>query len=138
MADEVKRDLSAFLLDRALPVHNKRFAASKRFVDENGEPIPWEIRPLSSSEDIEIKRGLWNKTDTRNSMDISLEIAAKCTVFPDLRSTELQRSYNVTGEIELLKALLCLPGELYEYLTQVQSYLGYDVEPEARVEEAKN
>lgn len=36
--------LSAFLAENAVPVENIKFVASKRFLGEDGNPIPWENR----------------------------------------------------------------------------------------------
>ena len=44
--------LSAFLAQNAVKPENIRFAASRRFVDEDGKPMLWELRPLMSEEDV--------------------------------------------------------------------------------------
>ena len=43
--------LSAFLAQNAVKPENIRFAASRRFVDEDGKPMLWELRPLMSEEE---------------------------------------------------------------------------------------
>ena len=49
-------NLSAFLAQNALKVENVKHVVSKRFVDENGEPIPWEIRCITSTEDETLRK----------------------------------------------------------------------------------
>ena len=41
-------NLSAFLKQNRKEVKNVKFVASERFADENGNPIEWEIKPISS------------------------------------------------------------------------------------------
>ena len=48
--------LSAFLAQNAVKPENIRFAASRRFVDEDGKPMLWELRPLMSEEDEALRR----------------------------------------------------------------------------------
>ena len=43
--------LSAFLAENAVPVENIKFVASKRFLGEDGNPIPWEIKTITGTED---------------------------------------------------------------------------------------
>jgi len=65
------------------------------------------------------------------------DLAARCTVFPNLNDKALQDSYKVMGAKELLKKML-LPGEYDEYLATVQKINGFDVGMDEIVEEAKN
>ena len=41
-------NLSAFLRQNAIQVANQKVVASKRFVDENGNPIEWEVRGITA------------------------------------------------------------------------------------------
>ncbi len=132
----MSRDLKAFLRGNAKPLTNIRYVASDRFTDADGKPIEWELRPVTTPENdalmMQARRG-----EVDNS-EIALKLAVMATVFPDLKNTELQESYGVVGEEELLQALLAVPGEYYDYLAKVQSFMGYDKKPEERIEEAKN
>ena len=42
--------LSAFLAENAVPVENIKFVASKRFLGEDGNPIPWEIKTITGTD----------------------------------------------------------------------------------------
>lgn len=140
-------NLSAFLSQNALKNENEKHAVSNRFVDENKEPIKWEIQAITSQEDellrksctkrIQIpgkKNQFTNETDYNKYVGL---LAVKCTVFPNLNDAELQDSYGVMGADELLKTML-LPGEYADYLTLVQKINGFEQSFEDKVEEAKN
>lgn len=139
--------LSAFLAENALPADNIKYAASKRFLDDEGQPVEWELRALSSAEDEALrktcrkrvpvpgKRGQYTQeTDTDAYVG---KLAAACTVFPDLRDSKLQDSYHVLGEEALLKAMLTA-GEYAAYLEKVQEVCGFDTDMQELVDEAKN
>ena len=139
------RDLSAFLHGNAAAVENLHFPASGRFTDGDGEPMKWELRCVSSTEDEEIRRSANRRSDrgrgqSAHETDVSLylgRLAARCTVFPDLNDKALQDSYSVMGADHLLRAMLT-PGEYAEYLRQVQKICGFDLSFEELVDEAKN
>ena len=48
--------LSAFLAENAVPVENLKFVASKRFLGEDGNPIPWEIKTITGTEDEALRK----------------------------------------------------------------------------------
>lgn len=48
--------LSAFLAENAVPVENIKFVASKRFLGEDGNPIPWEIKTITGTEDEALRK----------------------------------------------------------------------------------
>lgn len=140
-------NLSAFLAGNALQDENVKYVASKRFVDENGKPVLWEIKSLTSEED-EIIRKQYTKqvpipgAKNRFMQDFDANgylgvMAARCTVFPNLNDAELQDSYKVMGADKVLKVML-KPGEYQDYLKKVQEVNGFDVPMDEVIEEAKN
>lgn len=137
--------LNAFL--NPIKEENVKVVASKRFVGENGKPVEWEIRALTGEEDEVIrkkctrsvpvpgKRGQYtNETDINRYLG---ELAAACTVYPNLNDATLQKAYGVLGADSLLKTML-KAGEYAEYLEKVQKISGYDQTMEDLVDEAKN
>ena len=40
--------LSSFLAQNAVKVENMKITASKRFIDENGAPVAWEVRCIGA------------------------------------------------------------------------------------------
>ena len=140
-------NLSAFLAQNAVKVENVKYVASKRFLDENGQPIPWEIRCITSTEDEALRKactkrvpipGKRNQYTQETDYNLYLgKLAARCTAFPNLDDAELQNSYGVMGADALLKTMLT-PGEYADYLTKVQEVNGFEVTFEDAVDEAKN
>jgi hypothetical protein len=140
-------NLTAFLSKNAIQIENTKFVVSKRFLDENKKPIPWEVRALNAGEDEAIRKSATRKVPVpgrrgqqQPETDINLylaKMAAACTVYPDLMNAELQDSYDVKTPEDLLRAMLT-SGEYAEYLQTIQRMNGYDVSTEELVDEAKN
>lgn len=140
-------NLKAFLKENAVVRDDVFVAVSKRFIGEDGAPIPWQVSPITATQDEEVRKrctrrvpvpGKKNMYQPEIDYDAYLgALAAKCTVFPNLNDAELQDSYGVKGAGECLKAML-EPGEYYDYLEKVQKINGFDVTMDDKVEEAKN
>lgn len=139
--------LSAFLAENAVKIENIKYVVSKRFLDENGNPIEWEVRAITGKEDEEIRKscskrvpipGKKNQFQRETDIDLYLgKLAVACTVFPDLQNAELQESYHVMGADALLKTMLT-SGEYSDYVTKIQEICGFDVTMEEEIDEAKN
>ena len=140
-------NLTAFLCQNAVKVENIKHVVSKRFLDANGKPVPWEIRCLTSDEDETLRKECTKRVSVQGrkgqytqETDYNLylgKLAAACTVFPNLNDAELQNSYAVMGADALLKTMLT-PGEYADYLTKIQEINGFDVIFEEAVADAKN
>lgn len=136
--------LSAFLAQNALKAENEKFVISHRFVDEKGNPIPWEIQALSEAENQALRKSATKMTGRRGAkvpeIDYDLYLSrmiAESVVFPNLKDAELQKSYGVIGADELLRKMLTA-GEYANLLEVVQEINGYNVTMDDLVEEAKN
>lgn len=140
-------DLNSFLKQNVIQATNVKYVASERFLDDNNNPIEWEIRSISSKEDEDLRKSSMHKVpipgkrnqftqeiDTNKYMGL---LAAACTVCPNLNDANLQDSYGVMSNDELLKAML-LPGEYANYLIKVQEICGFDQSNQDLVEDAKN
>ncbi len=140
-------NLSAFLAENAIKIENIKYVASKRFIDDDGNPMEWEIGCITSQEDESLRKaytkriqipGKRNQFTTETDYNLYLgKLAAKCTVFPNLNDAELQNSYGVMGDDALLKAMLT-PGEYADYLAKIQEVNGFDTSFDEKVDEAKN
>ena len=138
-------NLSAFL--NPVKEENVKLAVSKRFVDENGKPVEWEIKTITAEEDEAIRKACTKKVPVSGRKGQFTQetdfnkylgtLAAACTVYPNLNSTELQNGYGVMGADGLLKKMLNA-GEYTEYLAKVQELNGYNSSMDELVEEAKN
>ena len=134
-------NLSAFLKTNKKNVENVKFAASKRFLDENGKPIEWEIKPITSRraddirEECTTQKGKNFKVDSKK---FNRKMAVECTVFPDLNDKDLQDSYGVMGAEQLIQELLDIDGEYQGYINKILEVCGYTKTEEELVDEAKN
>lgn len=140
-------DLNAFLAENAVKVENTKYAASDRFIGDNGNPALWEIRALSGAEDDALrrdcqarvpvpgKRGQYTEELDVNKYMAKLAVAA--TAAPNLNDSNLQDSYHVMGAEDLLKAMLTA-GEYTCYVAKVQEVCGFDRAFMEDVETAKN
>jgi hypothetical protein len=140
-------NLSAFMAQNAVKVDNIKHVVSKRFLDENGKPIEWEICAITSEEDEALRKACTKRVPVpgkrgqfTQETDYNLylgKLGARCTVFPNLNDAELQNSYGVMGSDALLKKML-IGGEYADYLVKVQEVNGFEVSFQDTVEEAKN
>ena len=119
------------------------FVVSDRFKDENGKPIPWKLRALSEAENAEIRRKATSKARVGGRYVYQFDpeeyvarIVAASVVFPDLKDAELQKSYGVMGEVELLRRML-LAGEYTKLTRKVQEINGFE-DIQELVDEVKN
>lgn len=131
--------LSAFL--NPVKVENKKIIISNRFLDENKEPVPFEIKAINQDEN----KRLINKHTKRDKKGIEIfnrgeylaELTASAVVFPDLNNAELQQAYKCLGAATLIQKML-LVGEFAELANQVQLLSGLDEDINSDIEEAKN
>lgn len=138
-------DLTAFLAENVEQAEHIKYAASSR-IKADGKAVEWEIRPLTSAEDDEVRASSMKrvpipgrKGQYTNEMDMNAylgKMAAAATVFPNLNDASLQASYKVNGADNLLKAMLTA-GEYMNYVTKVQEVCGFTPITED-VETAKN
>lgn len=139
--------LKAFLAENAVKAENKKVVVSKRFLDEKGHPMEWEVKAISSEYDEALRKNCTKqvpvtgkKGQYTRETDIELylsKLAVTCTVYPDLHNKELQDSYGVMGAEKLLKTML-LPGEYSTYLETLQKINGFDETISDLMEEVKN
>lgn len=138
------RTLSAFLAQNAEKVQVVKYAATDR-IKEDGKPVEWEIGCVSGTQDASFRNGCTRQVQVkkhqyRDVFDVNaylVKLAAASTLYPDLNSSELQKSYGVMDAESLLTAMLT-PGELSAYELRVQEANGFDVPLEDQVDEAKN
>nr|WP_301906365.1 phage portal protein [uncultured Anaerostipes sp.] len=140
-------NLEAFMAQNAIKVENKRIVVSERFIDENGEPMKWEIHSITKQEDDALRKDCTKRIPVKGrkgmytpELDTNAylsKLAVSCTSFPDLNNKELQDSYGVMGAEDLLNKML-LPGEFTDYMDVVQEINGFDDTMDDIVEDAKN
>lgn len=127
---------------------NGFYAATKSLCDENGQPLLWEFKHISSAQNeairedstkdvaVQGKPGMF-RPKLKSSEYIRKMIAAS-VVEPDLFDKELQDSYGVATPEDLLLAMVDDPGEYNRLGIWVQKFLGLNVSFDDMVDEAKN
>ena len=140
-------DFTRFMKRNKVQKSNTQYAATKSLLDENGKPLLWEIKPISTrqSEDLRDKctvdvpvTGKANmyrpKLLTKKYM---ASLIAESVVYPDLYNKELQDSYGVTTPEELIVEMIDDPAEYNEFAKFVQDFNGFETLAD-KVNEAKN
>lgn len=126
---------------------NTHYAATKSLTDENGEPLMWEIRAITTRESNSIREsctrevpvpGKYGVYRQRVDSDYIDKITAAAIVCPNLYDKELQDSYEVSTPEDLLREMVDNPAEYSELVRFVQEYSGFDVGLPDLAEEAKN
>lgn len=140
-------NLSYFLASNVIKEEIVKYIASKRFVDENKNPIEWEIGCITSAEDQDIRKSCTRKVQVPGKKNMYIpetdfdaylaKLAVRCVKYPELSNAELQNSYGVMGEVALLQTML-KSGEYQDLLKKVQEINGFDTGMDELVEEAKN
>ena len=123
-------NLSLFLKKNKKVKENVKFPATKSLCDEKGNPLEWEIKPLTTRESDDIREAC--------TIEIPVKMLASSIVFPDLYNAELQDSYGVSTPEDLVREMIDDPGEYNKFLAYVQEFNGFDSNMEDKVEEAKN
>lgn len=140
-------DLTRFLKKNKKVKGNTVYCVTKSLTDEEGKPLPWTIRPVSTSEndalrdecmiDVQIpgKPGMY-RPKLQSSKYIAKLLAAS-VVEPNLHDKDLQDSYGAMTPEELLKEMVDDPGEYGDFTVFVQKFNGFS-NMEDKVNEAKN
>ena len=140
--------LKRFLKQHKKVKENTTYPATKSLTDENGNPLLWTIRALTTKENDEIREDCTIEVPVKgkpnvyrnkfNSSKYVAKMIVASVVEPNLYDKELQDSYGVMTPEELLKEMVDNPGEYQDFATFVQEYCGFDTSMEEKVEEAKN
>lgn len=132
--------LSAFL-HPAVTSEEKEVIISKRFLGEDGKPVPFKIRSLTQEENAAIIKaatrqkkvnGQWQ--DSLDGNELGARTIVEATVFPDFRSAELCEAYGTKDPVQVPGKML-LAGEFGRLIDAVSELSGFD---KSLDEEAKN
>ncbi len=126
---------------------NEKYAPTNTLTDENGNPLQWEFRHITSKENEELRDSCTIEVPVTGKPNMykpkvkTAEYIAKMvvasTVYPDLYDKELQDSYGVMTPEELLYALVDDAGEYQEFTLWMQKFQGFTKSLEDKVDEAK-
>ena len=139
---------SRFMKKNKIVKENTTYAVTKSLIDENGNPLVWVIKPLTTKENDAIRdecmidvpvKGKPNVFRPRlNTSKYIAKMLCACVVEPNLYDKELQDSYGVMTPEELLKEMVDNAAEYDAFTTFVQNFNGFNGTIEDKVEEAKN
>lgn len=128
-------DLSLFLKENKKKKENGFFPATKSLCDANGKPLMWEIKPLSTRDDQELRdectvQKFIGKNGERqlrfDSQKYIVRMMTACIIFPDLDDKKLQDSYGVKSAEDLIVEMIDDPDEFNEFAGFIQEYSGFD------------
>lgn len=127
--------ISAFLKKNKAARPNVRYAATKSLCDENGEPVEWELRPITTKENDELQNQCISNvpvpgkpgrfTQRVDTVKYMTKLVCASVVNPDLYNAELQDSYGVSTPEALVQELVDDPGEwneLSRYISQLNGF----------------
>lgn len=140
-------NFAKFMKQNKIQKENTFYPATKSLTDEEGNPLMWEIRPLTTKQDEDIRdvctkeipmQGRSNAYRPKFDANLYMnKLVVASTVCPDLYDAELQDSYGVKTPEELVKEMLDNPGEYQNLVLFIQEYNGF-TNMQDKVEEAKN
>lgn len=139
---------SRFMKQNKIKKENTTFAPTKSLLDENGEPIKFKIKPLTTKENEDIREActvdipVTGKPNIfRPKLNTSKYLAkmlCSCIIEPNLFDKELQDSYGVMTPEDLIREMIDDPGEYQDFSVFVQNFNGFNVSLEDKVDNAKN
>lgn len=141
-------NFSRFMKSNKIVKENGFYAPTRSLCDENGKPLEWEFRHITSKENEDLRdactidvpiTGKPNmfRQKVKSSLYIQKMVAASVVV-PDLYDKDLQDSYGAMTPEELLLDMVDDPGEYNDLAAFVQKFQGFNVSFDEKVEEAKN
>lgn len=143
----MENTLSYFLAGNAIKEDITKFIVSDRFINGKGEPIEWELAPITSKQAKDIKKLCTKRMPSpvnknvyipETDFDLYLcKLVVACVKYPALDNADLQDSYHVNGTENLIQTML-KDGEYQDLLNKVQEINGFDIGLKDKVEEAKN
>lgn len=117
---------------------------SKRFVGEDGKPVPFKIRAVSQKENDAIVKRCTRRTKRNGryveDFDASaygLRLVIAATVEPDFQNEEICKAYGVVDPMEVPGKML-LAGEFSRLQKEISALSGFDEDSEEIEEAAKN
>lgn len=141
-------NLDRFLKQNKKMRENTTYLATKSLTDEEGNPLPWTIRPLTTKDNDKLRdectieipvKGKPNVF--RPKLDTSKYLAkmiVASVVEPNLNNKDLQDSYGVMTPEDLIKEMIDDPGEYNDFASFIQNFNSFTTTLDEKVEEAKN
>lgn len=139
---DMTNKMNLFMNGKAEKVEPKKIIITKRYKDENGEPVPFEMKPIPQSRIEQLRkdcRTLNRKDEEVFDLDrFSALMAIESTLYPDFKDKELLSSYGLVDPVDLAKAILAVPGEYSNWTAAANKVNGYNEDFKVLVDDAKN
>ena len=123
--------LSAFL-HPVTTQEEKEVVISKRFQDENGNPVPFKIRALSQDENDKLTKQATRQVrvngqplEKLDSADYTRRVIVAATVEPDFQSKEMCDTYGVLDPL-LVPGKMLLSGEYARLGREIMALSGFE------------
>ena len=139
---------SRFMKANKIAKPNEKYAPTTTLQDENGKPLKWEFKQITSKENEALRDSCTIEVPVKGKPNLyrpkvkTAEYFAKMivasTVYPDLYDKELQDSYGVMTPEELLYAMVDNAGEYQDFTMWMQKFQGFTKNLDDKVDEAKN
>lgn len=139
---------SRFMKANKIAKPNEKYAPTTTLQDENGKPLEWEFKRITSKENEALRDSCTIEVPVKGKPNLyrpkvkTAEYLAKMivasTVYPDLYDKELQDSYGVMTPEELLYAMVDNAGEYQDFTVWMQKFQGFTKNLDDKVDEAKN
>lgn len=140
--------LNAFLKKNKKEKQTTLYPATRSLCDENGKPLMWTVRAISTKESEAIREACTTEVPVTgkpgmyrqkvNTHKLLARYICAAVVEPDLNNKELQDSYGVLSAEDLIVEMIDNPDEFGDFATFVQQYSGLDETMPEKVDEAKN
>ena len=140
-------NFSKFMKANKIQKQNVMHPVTKSLVDENGEPLLWEIKPLTTKENERIRESCTIEVPVKGKPNVfrpkvdmekyQTKMVCAAIVSPNLNDAELQNSYGVMSAEELIKEMVDNPAEYTDLTVFIQTLSGFKTLQED-VDEAKN
>jgi hypothetical protein len=136
--------LDAFLHPIAVE-ETKKVEISKRFVGEDGKPVPFEIKTIPQGENSQLikkytRRKLVSGTTTEifDTTAYTNALIVECTVQPDFQDSRMCEAYGVLDPM-MVPGKMLLSGEYSALVGEIMKLNGFDADSLLKdEEEAKN
>lgn len=139
--------MSAFLKKNKIAKENTTFPVTNSLCDENGKPLAWEIKHITTKENEDIQNkcmlnvpipGKPNQFTQRvDPTKYMKKLVAASVVFPDLFNAELQDSYGASTPEDLVQEMVDDSGEWNTLIQFINQFNGFTPIQE-EIDEAKN
>ena len=139
---------SSFMKSNKIVKPNEKYVPTTTLTDENGNPLQWEFKHISSRQNDELREECTVEVQITgkpnlfrpkvNTSKYMAKMIVAATVYPDLYDSELQDSYGVKTPEDLLYAMVDDAGEYQNFTVWMQKFQGFTKTLDEKVNDAKN